>query len=247
MIEIENVTKSLGRNLVLSNLSFQVPRGKTLSLLGLSGSGKTTALKLICGLYLPDEGRVRLNGREILPAEWTEERKSLGYVIQGGGLFPHLTAFENLWLVAKEAGWDMEKTRNRVHQLAEMTKIQEDILNQYPRELSGGQRQRIGLMRALLLDPPILLLDEPMGALDPITRGELQDELKELFHRLNKTVLLVTHDLIEAGYLADRILLLSQGRILQSGSLEELVDRPADDFVRRFVHSYRFKKTERDA
>jgi osmoprotectant transport system ATP-binding protein len=239
MILMQNVSKSFGRTMVLNDLTFTVPAGETVALLGLSGSGKTTALKLVCGLHFPDQGFVEVAGERLAADRLLELRRGLGYVIQDGGLFPHLTAFGNLSLVGNEAGWDKSRIRSRVDELAELTKIPAAALQRYPRELSGGQRQRVGLMRALLLDPAILLLDEPMGALDPITRAELQDELKDLFSRLGKTVLLVTHDLFEAGHLAGKILLLNQGRIAQAGPLEELVKRPADEFVGRFVRSQR--------
>lgn len=239
MIELKQVSKQFDGAAVLSALSFTVPDGSTVALLGLSGSGKTTALKLACGLHLPDSGSVSVQGIPVEPARLREVRSLIGYVIQDGGLFPHLTAFQNLHLVGREAGWEDARVENRVRELAELTKMEVGLLNRYPRQLSGGQRQRVGLIRALLRDPPILLLDEPMGALDPITRSELQEELKDLFRRLGKTVLLVTHDLYEAGFLSERILLLSEGRIAQSGTLEELVRKPASEFVRRFVHSQR--------
>lgn len=208
-----------------------------MALLGLSGSGKTTALKLVCGLCFPEQGTVQVRGETLTAESLSDLRKQMGYVIQDGGLFPHLTVYGNLRLVAEEAGWNEIRTRARVKELAAMTKLSESLLDRYPREISGGQRQRVGIMRALLLDPPILLLDEPMGALDPITRCELQKELKELFGKLAKTVLLVTHDLFEAGFLAERILLLNQGRIAQEGSMRELVESPTNDFVRLFVNA----------
>lgn len=224
---------------MLSKLSFSVPEGASVALLGLSGSGKTTALKLICGLLKPDEGSVLVEGRNLGSAELLAVRRRMGYVIQDGGLFPHLSAFGNLALVGRELGWTEERILARAKELADMTQIPFSALSRYPRELSGGQRQRVGIMRALLLDPPILLLDEPLGALDPITRSELQDELKSLFTSLRKTVVLVTHDLFEAGFLAESILLLNRGQIAQCGTMEKLLKNPADDFVRRFVRAQR--------
>lgn len=242
MIEVKSVTKYFGKTPVLSGLSFTVPDGQAVALLGLSGSGKTTALKLVCGLQRPDEGEILVQGTPVSAGNLPEVRNQIGYVIQEGGLFPHLTAYENIWIVGHEAKWSDERIRSRTEELAALTKLPMDVLNSYPRQLSGGQRQRVGIVRALLRNPPVLLLDEPLGALDPITRSDLQDELKELFQRLNKTVLLVTHDLFEAGHLANQILLLSHGRILQAGTLENLVRNPADEFVRRFVQSQRHAK-----
>lgn len=214
-------------------------------MLGLSGSGKTTALKLACGLLSPDSGDVYVRGMQVVPQNLSAVRAQLGYVTQDGGLFPHMTALQNLRLVAHELGWSEERINARVRELSELTKMSPELLDKVPRRLSAGQRQRVGLMRALLSDPPILLMDEPMGALDPITRSDLQAELRELFQRLRKTVLLVTHDLFEASYLAEQIVLLNEGRIVQEGSFEDLVQFPANAFVRRFVESQRHSETGR--
>lgn len=239
MIRIDSVSKSFGLTNVLSDLSFEIPEGSTTALLGLSGSGKTTLLKLVCGLHFPDAGKISINNEVLRTDTLTELRKKMGYVIQDGGLFPHLTAYANLAIVGKQAGFSKNQIDQRVAELAELTKISSVMLARYPREISGGQKQRIGIMRALFLDPPILLLDEPFGALDPITRSQLQTELKEIFRKMRKTVLLVTHDLFEAGFLAERILLLNHGQIAQAGSLQELMQKPADDFVKLFVNSHR--------
>jgi osmoprotectant transport system ATP-binding protein len=237
MIEVEKVEKKLGGQRVLDELSFRVNEGQTVALLGLSGSGKTTALKIVCGLHLPDAGEVTVAGVKLTPQTVAATRKQMGYVLQDGGLFPHLTAMGNLTLIGTEAGLSQAELKQRVSDLAALVQIPESLLGRYPRELSGGQRQRIGIMRAMLLDPSILLMDEPMGALDPITRSELQQELKDIFQRLKKTVLLVTHDLYEAGFLADKILLLNAGRLEQQGSMAELVTSPETEFVRKFVSS----------
>lgn len=239
MISLQRVTKKYHGTPVLADLSLEVAEGETVALLGLSGSGKTTALKLVCGLAFPDQGEVSVQGLRVSVAHLPEVRARIGYVAQNGGLFPHLTAAENIALAGQPAGWDAARVRARTEELATLTQIPRELLDRYPGQLSGGQRQRIGIMRALLRDPPVLLLDEPMGALDPITRSELQDELKQLFARLQKTVLLVTHDLFEAGHLARRILLLNHGRIAQTGSMAELMQSPADPFVRQFVNSQR--------
>jgi osmoprotectant transport system ATP-binding protein len=237
MISFKNVSKYFKGVQVLNELTFTVPEGQTCALLGLSGSGKTTALKLICGLHTPDSGEVTVNGMNVDPSTVDKVRSSIGYVIQDGGLFPHLTALKNLQLVGREAGWSAAKIDERIEELTVLAQLRPNLIAKYPRELSGGQRQRIGLMRALMRNPPILLLDEPLGALDPITRSELQLELRDLCRRLNKTVVLVTHDLFEAGYLGDRILLLNEGRIIQQGTLFDLTKAPANEFVQRFVES----------
>ncbi|MDX9732042.1 MAG: ATP-binding cassette domain-containing protein [Bdellovibrionales bacterium] len=239
MIEFHGVTKKFGSTNVLNDLTIHVKRGSTVALLGLSGSGKTTALKLVCGLHFPDTGTVSINGtpltRDILP----ELRKDIGYVIQDGGLFPHLTVYQNLALVGREAQIPDEAIRSRVNELADMTKISKSTMTRYPREISGGQRQRVGIMRALFLNPSMLLLDEPFGALDPITRSSLQEDLRALCREMGKTVLMVTHDIYEAGYMADTILLLNQGRIAQAGSLRDLMLNPANEFVQLFTNSQR--------
>jgi osmoprotectant transport system ATP-binding protein len=237
MIEFENVSKSFHSARVLRNISFRVDEGVTCALLGLSGSGKTTALKIIAGLHTYDSGRVSVGGIPVQESTLPEIRSQLGYVIQDGGLFPHLTAEKNLELVGHEAGWDAVKMRARINELSELTKMSKALLQKYPRELSGGQRQRVGLMRALMKNPSVLLLDEPLGALDPITRRDLQIELRALCRELKKTVVLVTHDLYDAGYLADHIFLLKDGAIVQEGRLQDLVQTPADEFVRKFVES----------
>lgn len=244
MIRMEKVSKKFDGAAVLSSLTMDVPTGSTIALLGLSGSGKTTALKLICGLLFPDEGRVEVYDKIVNRENLADIRKKIGYVIQDGGLFPHLTAFANLALVGREAGFSNREIELRVQELSDMTKISTAALNRYPREISGGQRQRIGIMRALFLAPPLLLLDEPFGGLDPITRTGLQEDCKDLFAKMEKTVVLVTHDLYEAGFLAQNILLLNKGRIEQSGSMQDLVNRPATDFVQLFISSQRHKTVD---
>ena len=235
MIQLEKIRKSFGNKTVLKEFSLHVKKGETVALLGLSGSGKTTALKAICGLQLPDEGVIKIDGHILNKEALPVIRRKLGYVIQDGGLFPHLTARENITVVGQEAKLDPSFIETRIQELARMTKIPVELLDHYPRELSGGQRQRIGIMRALFLDPEIILMDEPMGALDPITRKELQTELKLLFQNLGKSVVMVTHDLYEAMFLADRILLLNEGTVLQEGTMDELIKNPANEFVSTFI------------
>lgn len=239
MISFTRIYKSFGETPVVKNLTFSLAQGQTVALLGLSGSGKTTTLKMCCGLLFPDSGEIKVDQLVVTFENLSAVRQKIGYVIQDGGLFPHLTAEENLRLVGREAGWSQDKIRARIHDLAHMSHIESRTLSLYPRSISTGQRQRLGIMRALFLDPPILLLDEPMGALDPITRRDLSDELKKLCQAMRKTVLLVTHDLFEAAHLADHIILLNHGGIVQTGTLNELAENPADEFVRKFVKAHR--------
>lgn len=187
----------------------------------------------------PDSGRVLID-RIVLSAGNVERlRHAIGYVIQDGGLFPHLTAGENVMLLASHLGRDRAWMSERMRVLSELTGIPADALSRYPQQLSGGQRQRVGLMRALMLDPPVLLLDEPLGALDPVTRYELQTELKSIFERLRKTVVMVTHDMGEAAYFADEVVLMRDGRLVQRGGLDELLSRPAEPYVHEFIRAQR--------
>lgn len=224
---------------ILANLNLAVPRGETLALLGESGSGKTTTLRLINSLLLPTRGEVEVAGRSTKAWPAIELRRRCGYVIQEGGLFPHLTAAQNALLVARHLQRPTDVMEQRLNELCALTHFPLDGLRRYPHELSGGQRQRVGLMRALMLDPDILLLDEPLAALDPIVRAGLQTDLKAIFQRLQKTVVIVTHDMVEAAYLGDRIVLLRDGRLVQQGTLTELREQPADPFVTEFISAQR--------
>ncbi|HRK07162.1 MAG TPA: ATP-binding cassette domain-containing protein [Pseudobdellovibrionaceae bacterium] len=228
---------------VLENFSLQLQARERVALLGLSGSGKSTVLRIAMGLIQPTSGEVEVFGvRQSEIGNLSEpkfDRRRIGYVIQDGGLFPHLSARQNLTLIAQEDSWSLAETQSRIEELCQLTRLPLSLLDKYPRELSGGQRQRVGLMRALLRKPELLLLDEPMGALDPITRDDLQRELGEMFEKLAIALLLVTHDLREARRLTDRIVLLNEGRIEQEGQWSDLVDRPASEFVRRFVGAQR--------
>lgn len=235
LLELEHVTQRYGDVHALEDVSISVPTGETVALIGPSGGGKSTVLRLLTGLIEPSSGLVRFEGRPLEPASIRAARLRMGYVIQGGGLFPHLTAAQNVGLLVGELGWDARRTAERVEQLASQVRLTDDRLLRYPGELSGGQRQRVALMRALMLDPEVLLLDEPLGALDPITRMDLQEELKQLFTALKKTVVLVTHDLSEAAFLARRAVVLKAGRVVQDDLMGEVLRSPADEFVRRFV------------
>ncbi len=239
MFELRGVSKLYDGVAAVRNIDLIIPTGQTTVLIGPSGCGKSTLLRLLSGLVRTDEGRVTFDGAEIRSDTVLAVRRRIGYVIQEGGLFPHLTAARNVWLVAGYLGWDQAKIAARLGELAELVRLDVAMLDRLPYELSGGQRQRVGLMRALMLDPPALLLDEPLGALDPIVRRELQDDLKAIFRRLGKTVVFVTHDLNEAAYFGDDVVLLRDGEIVQRGRPDELLASPRDEFVRRFVNAQR--------
>lgn len=239
MLELSGVSKRYGPATALHPLDLAVPTGQTTVLIGPSGCGKSTLLRLMIGLIWPDTGTVQFEGSLISPANVLLLRRKMGYVIQEGGLFPHLTARGNATLMARYLGWEPSRIEARLAELVELTRFPRDGLERYPAQLSGGQRQRVGLMRALMLDPDLLLLDEPLGALDPIIRSELQGDLKTIFQALGKTVVLVTHDLGEAGFLGDRIVLLREGRMVQRGTIEDLVHQPAEPFVGQFIRAQR--------
>lgn len=216
-----------------------VAAGRTTVLIGPSGCGKSTLLRLMIGLIEPDGGSVRFEGEAFTGENMLGLRRRMGYVIQDGGLFPHLTAGENVGLMAGHLGWDEKRIAARLDELVELTHFPEDGLERYPVQLSGGQRQRVSLMRALMLDPDLLLLDEPLGALDPMVRAELQTELRRIFRALGKGVVLVTHDMGEAGFFGDEIVLMREGSIVQQGVFADFMQRPADPFVTQFVNAQR--------
>ncbi|WP_255367193.1 ATP-binding cassette domain-containing protein [Dyella sp. OK004] len=236
---LEHVSKRYGAVRALQDVSFAVAPGSTAALIGSSGSGKSTVLRLLLGLDWPDEGEVKTEGCALERSQVLALRQRVGYVIQEGGLFPHLTVLGNLALLPRHLGWSAERIRQRAEELADLAHLPHNVLERYPAELSGGQRQRVALMRGLMLNPDALLLDEPLGALDPIVRHELQDELKLIFDQLGKTVIVVTHDLAEAAWFAERLILLREGRVVQDGRLDDLRDRPVDAFVSRFVEAQR--------
>lgn len=239
MFSLEGVGKRFGDVVAIHPIDLEVPVGRTLALIGESGSGKSTLLRMMIGLVRPDTGCVRFEGRTIAPHEFEAVRPRVGYVIQEGGLFPHLTARRNVSLLARHLGWEAARCEARIVDLCELTRLDTDVLDRFPVELSGGQRQRVALMRALMLDPEVVLLDEPLGALDPIIRFELQDELAAIFSQLGKTVVLVTHDLAEAAHLAHELVLLHEGRVVQRGDFVALRDAPADTYAARFVSARR--------
>lgn len=239
MIELRGVGKTYGEHQALAPTNLVFPDGQTTVLIGPSGCGKSTILRLIIGLIEPDAGSVLVSGNVLTADNLLAQRREMGYVIQDGGLFPHLTAEQNVWLMMQHIGGEVRDCVKRVNDLALLTRFPEEGLTKYPSELSGGQKQRVSLMRALVLDPPILLLDEPLGALDPIVRNELQTELKGIFAKLKKTVVLVTHDMGEAAYLGDSIVLLKEGQVVQQGTLEDFKQRPANEFVTQFLNAQR--------
>lgn len=239
LIRVRGLTKSFQGNLALDRVDLDFPAGLTTALIGPSGCGKSTLLRLIIALLTPDKGKIFFEDSEVTAASAPAARHRIGYVIQEGGLFPHLTARQNVLLMARHLKWQPAAMEQRLEELCALSQFPRDGLPRYPAELSGGQRQRVSLMRALMLSPRLLLLDEPLGALDPLVRAKLQSELKEIFARLQQTAILVTHDMGEAAYLADEIVLMHEGRIVQRGSAADFRERPANDFVRQFISAQR--------
>jgi osmoprotectant transport system ATP-binding protein len=259
LVQLLDVSKSYNGAPALYPTTLEIERGKTTILIGPSGCGKSTLLRLIIGLLEPDRGAIQFDGAEISRENIDNFRRRIGYVIQEGGLFPHLTARANVLLMARylrrttsrppvgvKLDWLNQSSlaseaqmQTRLSELCALTRFPENLLDRFPLELSGGQRQRVSLMRALMLSPELLLLDEPLGALDPLVRAALQKDLKEIFGRLKQTALLVTHDLAEAAYLGDDIVLMNEGRIVQQGSIVDLRERPASPFVSEFINAQR--------
>lgn len=241
-VRLESVEKHFDQTVALQPTDLVVEAGEVLALLGPSGSGKSTVLSLIAGLAPPTRGRLNVLGTELTPTQPrlpASVRHEMGYVIQEGGLFPHLSARDNVGLLAKDIGWPADRVAARMQELAELVHLTPEHLDRDPGSLSGGQRQRVALMRALMLEPRLLLLDEPLGALDPITRHQLQGDLANIFSKLGTTVVLVTHDVGEAAFLASRIAVLGAGRIVQVGSAASIAEAPADEFVRAFLAAHR--------
>src|SRR4051794_4223152 len=239
LIRIVGVSKSYGSTNALEPTDLEIERGKTTVLIGPSGCGKSTLLRLIIGLIEPDAGSVLFGGESIDSDGMMQFRRRVGYVIQEGGLFPHLTARSNVLLMPHHLRKSENEMDQHLRELSGLTRFPVDALDRYPAELSGGQRQRVSLMRALVLGPELLLLDEPLGALDPLVRAALQKDLKEIFAELKQTTVLVTHDLAEAAYLGDTIVLMNGGGVVQRGSIKDLRDRPANHFVREFINAQR--------
>jgi len=239
MIQLDRISRSFNGTFAVRGVDLTLSAGDTSVLIGPSGCGKSTLLRLIMGLITPNRGTVQVNKQSVGPDAPPEMRHQMGYVIQDGGLFPHLTGRGNVALLARHLGWKPEQIAQRIEHLADLVQLPHARLEQYPTELSGGQRQRVSLMRALMLDPEVLLLDEPLGALDPMIRADLQSDLRDIFHQLHKTVVFVTHDLSEAAYVGDRIVLLRDGEVVQTGSMRSLLEEPVNEFARAFVQAQR--------
>ena len=239
LVKLVNVSKRYADAAALHPTNLSIEHGKTTVLIGPSGCGKSTLLRLIIRLIQPDSGSIMFEGEPITPDNIDMLRRRIGYVIQEGGLFPHLTARANVVLMARHVGRSQEEMQPRLQELCDLTRFSENLLSRYPVELSGGERQRVSLMRALMLSPELLLLDEPLGALDPLVRASLQKDLKEIFARLQQTVVFVTHDLAEAIYFGDEIVLMNEGRVMQKGAVTDLRNNPADPFVSEFINAQR--------
>jgi osmoprotectant transport system ATP-binding protein len=237
-LRLDQVTKRYADGApAVDALDLTFPSGKTTALLGPSGCGKSTVLRLLIALIHPDAGAVLVDGRPLPTYEIEPLRRRIGYVIQDGGLFPHLTAGDNATLMARHLRWDPARISRRLDELVALTRFPADGLARYPTELSGGQVQRVAIMRALFLDPELLLLDEPLGALDPLVRAELREDLGGIFRSLRKTVVVVTHDVAEAATLADLVVLMRAGRVVQQGPFATLASAPADPFVTNFIRA----------
>ncbi|GAB4186425.1 MAG: ATP-binding cassette domain-containing protein [Wenzhouxiangellaceae bacterium] len=238
---LHGVSKAYAGQQALQPIDLTIASGRTTVLLGPSGCGKTTLLRLLAGLTSSDGGSLHYHQSPIPVTADARRRycQQLGYVIQEGGLFPHLSASDNITLAARHQGWDSDRIHQRVAELTDLVGLTPALLQRYPAAMSGGQRQRVALMRALMLDPDVLLLDEPLGALDPMIRYELQQQLKTIFSQLNKTVVLVTHDLAEAAWFGHWLVLMRAGAIVQQGSLDDMLQRPAEAFVGEFIRAQR--------
>ena len=241
MIEVKNLTKYYQDKAAVERVSFKIDKGKTMVLLGTSGCGKTTTLKMINRLIEPSEGQIWVDGQDVRAQKPEVLRRNIGYVIQSAGLFPHYTVAQNIGLVPLLLKWPDAQIKSSVKMLMSLINLDLSLLERYPYELSGGQQQRVGLARALAAEPPVVLLDEPFGALDPITKQQILQEFLTLDTLKQKTMLMVTHDVFEAAILGDIICLMDRGKIQQIGTPHELVFHPNSDFVREFFHSQRFR------
>jgi len=243
VIQIDNLNKKFGSITAVENVSFTVPEGKICVLLGPSGCGKTTTLKMINRLIPPTSGRVLIGGRDTAELDTVTLRRSIGYVIQQVGLFPNMTVEDNICVVPDLLGWDKVKSRKRAAELLEVVALEPSkFAKRYPCELSGGQQQRIGVARALAADPPVMLMDEPFGAIDPINRDAIQDEFMRIQRQVGKTVLFVSHDIDEAVKMADCVALFNAGQVEQFGTPDDLLARPVSDFVANFMGGDRIMK-----
>jgi osmoprotectant transport system ATP-binding protein len=242
LVRLKNIKKIYNDTVVVDNLNLEVKKGQFVVLIGPSGCGKTTTLKMINRLIEPTSGSIIIDGEEVSKLNPVLLRRKIGYVIQQIGLFPNMNIAQNIEVVPRLLKWPAEKRRRRTEELLNLVNMDPGIyMGRYPSELSGGQQQRIGVLRALAVEPPLILMDEPFGALDPITKESLQDELKKIQKSLNKTVVFVTHDMDEALKLADLVVLMKDGGIVQADSPEELLSNPKNDFVAEFIGKHRLK------
>jgi osmoprotectant transport system ATP-binding protein len=240
MIELENVTKRYGDTEAVSDVSFAAEAGEFLVLIGESGSGKTTMLNMLNRLIEPSRGRILIDGEDVLALDPVALRRRIGFVFQAIGLFPHMTVGENVGITPRLLGWPAEKVAGRVNELLDLVRMPaDDYRDRFPAALSGGQKQRVGVARALAARPAIMLMDEPFGALDPVTRDELSADYRAIHDTLKLTTVLVTHDMTEAFLLADRIAVMRGGRLIQIGTPHELIEKTADDFVRQMIETPR--------
>lgn len=242
MISLKHVSKRFrgAKSDAVTDLSMDIHDGETVVLVGPSGCGKTTTMKMINRLVEPSEGEIYVDGKNVLTQDPVKLRRNIGYVIQSIGLLPHRSVAQNIATVPSLLGWDDARIQDRVTELAAILELDEELLDRYPAELSGGQRQRVGVARSLAVDPPVMLMDEPFGAVDPIVRGRLQDQFLDIQQRLRKTIVFVTHDVDEAIKMADRIAILNRGGIVeQYASPEEILREPANEFVEQFVGAER--------
>ena len=241
MIKVEHLVRKFGASVAVNNISFEVKEGENLILLGTSGCGKTTTLRMINRLIEPDSGRIFLNGNDIREQQPEVLRRGIGYVLQNHGLFPHYTVAENIAIVPNLLKWDKAAIKKRSAELFEKLNLDESLSEKYPAALSGGQQQRVGVARSLMVNPPVLLMDEPFGALDNITRNAIRKEFRELDELVKKTIVMVTHDVQEAFELGDRICLMDKGEIKQIGTPKELLFSPANVFVSGFFQEQRLQ------
>jgi osmoprotectant transport system ATP-binding protein len=241
MIKVEHLSKHYGLAKAVNDISFEVAEGENLVLLGTSGCGKTTTLKMLNRLIEPTSGQIWINNQDIINQSPDILRRGIGYVLQNTGLFPHFTIAENIAVVPSLLKWNKQRIRSRTHELIQKLHLPNDVLQKYPHELSGGQQQRIGLARALIADAPVLLMDEPFGALDNITRAKIQADFKTLDELQRKTIVMVTHDVQEAFELGDQIAIMDKGQIVQQGTPAELLFKPASQFVSDFLQSQRLQ------
>ena len=234
-ISFRDILFSYGENPILNHFTLEIPPGEFLTVIGSSGSGKTTALKLINGLLSPTKGEVWVQGQNVAHADLIQLRRSIGYVIQGVGLFPHMSIEENISYVPHLIEPDNPELKERIKELMKIVNLPEEMLTRYPAKLSGGQKQRVGIARALAASPNILLMDEPFGAVDGLTRKNLQKELARIHKELSLTIFFITHDISEALTLGDRVLIINHGKIEQLGTPDEIKNHPATDFVRELI------------